>query len=98
MASIAAMTDQTRSGDFGSDEPPLIRGGSESVYRVTSHRAGGLTWRHATERIVDDACRRYDDARVGEVRTLACRIDASGTVRFETELSLSTRFHGGSTT
>ena len=92
MASIAAMTDQERSNDFSSDEPPLIRGGSESVYRVSSHRSIGLTWRHATERIVDDACRRFDDARVAEVRNLRCRVDPNGGVRFETELSLSTKF------
>ena len=92
MAAIAAMTDQVRSDDFASDEPPLIRGGSESVYLVTAQRAAGLNWRHAAERAVDDVCSRYDDARVGEVRDLACVVDPSGEVRFEIELALSTRF------
>ena len=46
-ASIAALTKQQRSNDFSSDEPPLIRGGSESVYLVTTHRAAGLSWRQA---------------------------------------------------
>ena len=54
MASIASMTAQPRSADFASDREPLIRGGSESVYLVTSHKATGLSWRHAAERAVDD--------------------------------------------
>jgi flavin-binding protein dodecin len=95
MASIAAMTDQQRSPAFASDEPPLIRGGSESVYRITRHRAAGLSWRHAAERAVHDGCRHYDDARVGEVAELRCRVLTDGTVHFETELSLSTKFRPG---
>jgi 1-acyl-sn-glycerol-3-phosphate acyltransferase len=95
MASIAAITDQPRSPDFASDEPPLIRGGSESVYRVTRHRATGLSWRHAAERAVDDVCNRYDDARVGEVTELRCRVQPSGELHFETELALSTKFRPG---
>ncbi len=92
MASIAAMTDQRRSPAFASDEPPLIRGGSESVYRISHHRADGLSWRHAAERAVNDGCRHYDDARVGEVAELRCRVLPDGDIRFETELSLSTKF------
>ena len=92
MASIAAMTDQARSPDFASDGPPLIRGGSESVYLVTRHRASGLGWRHAAERAVYEGCRHYDDARVGEVTELRCRLTPSGAIEFETELSLSTKF------
>jgi 1-acyl-sn-glycerol-3-phosphate acyltransferase len=95
MASIAAMTDQPRSPDFASDEPPLIRGGSESVYRVTRHRATGLSWRHAAERAVDDVCNSYDDARVGEVTELRCRVQPSGELHFEAELALSTKFRPG---
>lgn len=95
MASIAAMTDQGRSPDFASDEPPLIRGGSESVYLVTHHRATGLSWRHAAERAVDDGCRNYDDARVGEIGKLRCRVDSGGDVQFEAELALSTKFRPG---
>jgi hypothetical protein len=96
MASIAAMTDQPRSPDFASDEPPLIRGGSESVYRITTHRATGLSWRHSAERAVDDGCNNYDDARVGEVRRMRCRVTSSGQVEFDLELSLSTKFRGAS--
>lgn len=96
MASIAAMTGQAQSDDFSSHEPPLIRGGSESVYRITTHSASGLSWRHAAERGVDSACRSYDDARVGEVSRLRLRVRPTGDVEFETELRLSTRFRGAS--
>lgn len=92
MASIASMTDQTRSPEFSSEAPPLIRGGSESVYLVTTHRATGLTWRHAAERAVDDGCNHYDDARVGEVLCLRCRIMPDGELEFDTEITLSTKF------
>lgn len=95
MAAIAAITDQTRSPDFSSDEPPLIRGGSESVYLVTRHEAAGLSWHQAAERAVDDHCHHYDDARVGEVRELRCRLLPTGQIEFEAELSLSTKFRGG---
>ncbi len=92
MAAIASMTDQERSPDFASDEPPLIRGGSESVYLVTTHRSTGLSWRQAAERVVDAACHRYDDARVGEVHGLSCRVLPSGQIEFTAELTLSTKF------
>ena len=92
MAAIAAMTTQPRSADFSSHRPPLIRGGSESVYRVTTHGAAGLSWRHAAERAVADGCRKYDDARVGEVSGLRFQVLPSGEVEFETQLKLSTRF------
>ncbi len=92
MAAIASMTDQHLSDDFSSDEPPLIRAGSESVYRVSVHVATGLSWRHAAERAVDDAATRYDDARVGEVRGMFCRVMPDGNVHFATELALSTKF------
>lgn len=95
MASIAALTDQARSPDFSSEEPPLIRGGSESVYRITRHRAAGLSWRQAADRAVDAGCNHYDDARVGEVSQLSCRVMPSGDIHFETELALSTRFRPG---
>lgn len=94
MAAIASMTAQERSDDFSSHHPPLIRGGSESVYRVTTHGAVGLTWRHAAERAVAEGCRHYDDARVGSVSGLRCRVLRSGEIEFQTELALSTRFRG----
>lgn len=92
MASIAAMSGQLRSDDFSSHEPPLIRGGSESVYRVTPHGANGLSWHHAAARAVDDGCGRYDDARVGQVDRLRCRISSTGDVEFETQITLTTKF------
>lgn len=95
MAAIAGMTSQRRSADFSSREPPLIRGGSESVYRVTTHGAPGLSWRHAAERAVSVGCRQYDDARVAEVGALRCRVLPSGELDFETVLKLSTRFREG---
>ena len=94
MASIATMTDQPRSPEFASDEPPLIRGGSESVYRITTHRASGLSWRQSAERAVDDGCRNYDDARVGEIHRLRCRVIPTGQVEFDLELKISTKFRG----
>jgi 1-acyl-sn-glycerol-3-phosphate acyltransferase len=94
MAAIAAMSDQPRSPDFASDEPPLIRGGSESVYRITTHRATGLSWRQAAERAVDDGCRHYDDARVGEIDRLRCRVLPTGQIEFAAEVKLSTKFRG----
>ena len=96
MASIASMTDQQRSPDFSSQRPPLIRGGSEAVYRVVRHGATGLSWRHAAERAVDDGCRRYDDARVASVIELRCRVQPSGELLFDAQLDLSTRFRGAS--
>jgi 1-acyl-sn-glycerol-3-phosphate acyltransferase len=94
MAAIASMTDQERSAAFASNEPPLIRGGTESVYRVTYHRATGLSWRQGAERAVDDGCNHYDDARVGEVHRMRCRVLPTGQIEFDTELRLSTRFRG----
>jgi 1-acyl-sn-glycerol-3-phosphate acyltransferase len=95
MSSIAAMTDQSRSPDFASDEPPLIRGGSESVYLVTTWRATGLSWQQAADRAVDAGCGHFDDARVGEMKHLGCRVLPTGQIEFAAELKLSTRFRPG---
>ncbi len=92
MAAIAALTDQTRSNDFASHRPPLIRGGSEAVYRVSYHRSDGLNWRHAIDRAVAAASTRYDDARVAEVRALECRLSPTGEFRFGVEIALSTKY------
>ena len=94
MAAIAALTDQERSDDFASGEPPLVRGGSESVYRVVRRRATSTSWVEATDAAVRSACARYDDARVGELRRFACRVGPDGTVSFETDLALSIKFGG----
>ncbi|MEZ5298149.1 MAG: hypothetical protein R2697_18340 [Ilumatobacteraceae bacterium] len=90
------MTDQERSPTFSSDEPPLIRGGSESVHLVTRHRASASSWRHA-DRAVDSACNHYDDACAGEITGLECRVLPDGRVEFHTELALSTKFRPAAT-
>lgn len=95
MASIAAMTDQQRSDEFASDEAPLVRGGSESVYLVERYRSSGASWKQAAARTVAEVCTSYDDARVGEVRRLRCRLDPTGNIGFDIELGLTTRFVGG---
>ncbi len=92
MAAIHAMTPQQRSPDLAAGEPPLIRGGSETVYRVTHHRAAGQSWTSATDAIVQSVCDRYDDGRVGEVLQLSCDLAADGTLSFVTEMSVSSRF------
>lgn len=97
MAAIHGLTGQERSPDFSSDEPPLIRGGTESVYLVVPvsdrHAAG---WRAAASSAVGDVCGRYDDARVGEVRSLRCLVDQGGHFEFEAEMAVSTKCYEGS--
>lgn len=92
MEAIRQLCERPTSDDFASDEPPLVRGGNESVYQV--HRVGGVgaSWRQGAGFAVSELCGRYDDARVGEVRALSCRIDADGSVRFAAELSVSVKF------
>ena len=96
MAAIAELTDQEQSPEFSAGDPPLVRGGSESVYRVLNtrgrHRDG---WAGATEEAVRATCRRYDDARVGEIRHLACRIDDGGHLTFEADVSVSVKYRTG---
>lgn len=94
MASIATMTPQERSSEFADDEPPLIRGGSESVYEVHRFRTTSGSWASSARRSVQEACTRYDDARVGQVKGLRCVVEPDG-ISFELELAVSTRYHGG---
>jgi 1-acyl-sn-glycerol-3-phosphate acyltransferase len=91
MASIATMTPQDRSSEFADDEPPLIRGGSESVYQVHRFRTTGDGWAASARRSVTEACTRYDDARVGQVKGLHLLLDPDG-ITFQTELAVSTRY------
>ena len=95
MASIASMTDQERSPAYASDEPPLIRGGTETVYRVIRNRGRSDGWRSAAQAAVADVCTSYDDARVGEVSGFSVRVGDDGEVEFETDISVSIRFRGG---
>ncbi len=92
MASVASMSSQTRSPDFASGEPPLIRGGSETVYRVSRHGAVGSGWRQAAEQALGEAIGQFDDGRVGEVADLSVRVLPSGDIRFAAEITVSTRF------
>lgn len=92
MASIAAMTPQQLSPDLAANEPPLLRGGSESVYRVTRHRAEASSWAAASDAIVKTVCSRYDDGRVGEVEGLSCEVADDGSVVFIADLAVSSRF------
>jgi 1-acyl-sn-glycerol-3-phosphate acyltransferase len=95
MAAIAELSDQEQSPDFSDGPAPLIRGGSEAVYRVIDVGASAGGWADAARLAVADTCRSYADARVGEVRGLRCRVDAGGDVQFETDLSVSVKFRGG---
>ena len=94
MASIATMTPQARSDDYASDEPPLIRGGSESVYQVHRFRTTSNSWTSSARASVTEACTRFDDARVGRVEGLRCVVQPDG-ISFATDLAVSTRFQGG---
>jgi flavin-binding protein dodecin len=93
MEAIRQLCDRPTSDDFASDEPPLIRGGNESVYQVHRVVGRGVTWRQAANFAVGEACRRHDDARVGEVRRLQCHVERDGAVRLSTELAISVKFH-----
>ena len=97
MEAIRQLSGQPASADFASAEPPLIRGGSESVYEVRRLAAHGASWHHAARLAVAHACQHHDDARVGEVRRVSCHIEPSGSIRFVTELTVSVkvRANGG---
>ena len=80
------------SDDFGSAEPPLIRGGNESVYQVRTVGAVAASWPQAA---------RFAVGRLGiELRRRPCRRGApawpatcstDGTVRFATEMAVSVK-------
>jgi 1-acyl-sn-glycerol-3-phosphate acyltransferase len=96
MEAIRSMSGQPMSSDFASDEPPLVRGGSESVYEVMRViGSSAADWRTAARFGVGSICERWDDARVGEVKALRCDIDAAGQLTFLAELSVSIKVHDG---
>ena len=92
MEAIRQQCGRPTSDDFASDEPPLIRGGNESVYQVHCVTGRGVTWRQAAKFAVAEVCGRHDDARVGEVRRLQCHVERDGAVRLSTELAISVKF------
>jgi 1-acyl-sn-glycerol-3-phosphate acyltransferase len=92
MEAIRQQCGRPTSDDFASDEPPLIRGGNESVYQVHFVTGRGVTWHQAAKFAVAELCRRHDDARVGEVRRLQCHVERDGAVRLTAELAISVKF------
>jgi 1-acyl-sn-glycerol-3-phosphate acyltransferase len=92
MEAIRQQCGRPTSDDFASDEPPLIRGGNESVYQVHLVTGWGVTWRQAANFAVAEVCGRHDDARVGEVRRLQCHVERDGAVRLSTELAISVKY------
>jgi len=97
MEAIRRLSGQPTSDDFSSGEPPLVRGGSESVYRVHRLTAHASSWPQAARFAVGRICQRYDDARAGEVRGLRCEIDGDGTVRFVADMAISLKYPTGPT-
>ncbi len=96
MEAIRALSAQPVSVDFSSDEPPLFRGGSESVYEVVRIVAESrLDWQSAAGRGISGVCSRWDDARVGEVKALSCRVDTGGHLAFVAEMSVSVKLRPG---
>ena len=90
MEAIRALSEQPVSADFSSEEPPIVRGGSESVYEVIGITGeSGAGWRRAAGLGVAEVCSRWDDARVGEVTGLRCHVDAEATLTFLTDLRVS---------
>ncbi|MGH9271470.1 MAG: lysophospholipid acyltransferase family protein [Ilumatobacteraceae bacterium] len=95
MEAIRQLSGQPVSANFASDEPPLVRGGNESVYRVHSVGGVGATWGQAARFAVGSVSRQFDDGRVARVKRLGCRLDPDGAVRFATELDVSVKFAPG---
>ena len=92
MEAIRQLTGQAVSDDFSSDEPPIIRGGNESVYQVHHMVARGASWHQAARFAVNRACSHHDDARVGEVSALRCHLEPSGSIRFVAEMAISVKY------
>lgn len=93
MEAIRRLSGRQISEAWASEEPPLFRGGSESVYRVVptiGEAASG--WGGAAQVAVGDVCGSWDDARVGEVRRLSLRTEPDGSVHFVTEMSVTVKF------
>ena len=97
MDAIRQLCGRETSDDFASDEPPLIRGGNESVYEVHRVVGRGATWHQAAKFAVNEVCGRHDDARVGEVRRLTCHVERDGAVRLTTELAISVKYRPAAT-
>lgn len=92
MEAIRRLSRQPVSDDFASDEPPLVRGGTETVYQIHTLGGVGASFTQAARFAVSGVCGQFDDGRVGSVRGLSCRVQADGTVRFAAEVSVSVKF------
>ncbi len=92
MEAIRRLSRQPVSVDFASPEPPLVRGGNESVYQVHTLGGVGATFDQAARFAVNSVCSQFDDGRVGTIRRLGCRIQPDGTVRFAAEVAVSVKF------
>jgi 1-acyl-sn-glycerol-3-phosphate acyltransferase len=92
MEAIRRLSRQPVSDDFASPEPPLVRGGTESVYQVHTRGAVGASFAQAARFAVAGACGQFDDGRVGRVRRLGCRVQPDGSVRFAAEVAVSVKF------
>ncbi|MEO6124714.1 MAG: lysophospholipid acyltransferase family protein [Ilumatobacteraceae bacterium] len=92
MDAIHHLSGQQASDDFASGEPPLIRGGNESVYQVHHLSAAAASWQQAARFAVGRVCLRHDDARVGEVRGLRCELEPDGSLRFAATMAISVKY------
>ncbi len=92
MDAIRQLSGQPTSDDFTSGEPPLIRGGNESVYEIRHLSTRATSWQQAARFAVGRACLRHDDGRVGEVRGLRCEIGPDGSVRFVAHMAISVKY------
>lgn len=92
MEAIRQLSGQPTSLDFASGEPPLIRGGNESVYQVHHLVAQGASWQQAARFAVGRVCQRHDDARVGEVKGFRCELGPDASVRFVTDMAISVKY------
>ena len=92
MEAIRRLSGQLMSDDFTSREPPLVRGGNETVYQVHAVGGVGATWAQAARFAVADVASQFADGRVGTVRRLGCQLLADGSLRFATEVDVSVKF------
>jgi 1-acyl-sn-glycerol-3-phosphate acyltransferase len=96
MEAIRRLSHQEVSDDFAG-EPPLVRGGTESVYQVHVLGGVGATFDQAARFAVRTVCTQFDDGRVGTIRRLGCRVQPDGSVRFDAEVAVSVKFQGAPT-
>jgi 1-acyl-sn-glycerol-3-phosphate acyltransferase len=92
MEAIRRLSRQPVSTDFSGNEPPVVRGGNESVYQVHAVGGVGASWAQAARFAVADTSRQFADGRVGSIRRLGCRLQPDGSIRFAAEVAVSVKF------